>query len=512
MNDDDKKHPQNPTDSFDEHELDLNTSEDLEAIEDVTFADTVEPSEEESMAIFDEFDDTEDFEELAKAPETETEPVIPHFEDEITQEDLGYRPDNTATELLQEEPFSFKAKKDEPLETDEDLFTSDAFEDVDTDFPEGESSKLGDSQLFDYDPASMTTEEELESEEIYAQADSGGPNVPGEPPSGGKGKKGGSGKGLMKNRRVIRLVLLVILAGAIYAVLRIFMGSGATTMELTTTPVGTPPPLATGAAPAAPAETQNAPAPAPAPEQTPETQITSTEIAPPPSAEAPTPSEVNVPVPTPVQSIQSTTINAPAPATNGMNQTPQTTLTVSPPGPGSTVAPGNEQINHKLDNLEASIQAIDNRLDKLGPAVKSQSVSAGMKQPEVIHVDDEALREALVKLNGIDKKISHLSELQTQIQVLNKEVNELKSDVVQQSMIVGQNQAHINENMVIIEQRAPKMYVQAAIPGRAWLRSETGQLITVIPGDEVAGYGRVMSIDATTGTVVMSSRAVFREQ
>jgi hypothetical protein len=144
-----------------------------------------------------------------------------------------------------------------------------------------------------------------------------------------------------------------------------------------------------------------------------------------------------------------------------------------------------------------------------GAIPAGQGNAFGSGEPE----SQEILMKTLSKIEGIDKKMSYISDLETQVHILNKEVNALKNDVVQQSIIVGQNQAHINQNLIAtIDANAPKMIVQAAIPGRAWLRSESGQLITVIPGDEVAGYGRVVSIDATTGTVLMSSRAVFREQ
>lgn len=509
--DDDKKHPQGPTDIFDEHELDLNTPEDLEAIEDVTFA---EPSE-ESMSIFDEFDDTDDFEDLVATPEEA--PTMKKFEDEFTQEDLGYRPDNTATELL-DEPFDFKEEKfAQNIETDEDMFASDAFEDVNTDFPEGESSNLGDSQLFDYDPSSSASEEEFQTEEIYEDVTQGAGGSSGK---GGKGNKGGGGKGFHKNRRVIRLVILVALAGGVYAVLRVFTGSGEQTMEMAATPpVGTPPPMV---AEPAPVETPEMTAPTETITETldasgvaPETvEITSTEQV-----------DVNAPLAVPVvptTNVPTPVAGAAAPGApvaqttlSSVNQSPQTTLPVPTPGTVVTThsAPAtNNQINDKLDSLEASIHAIDHRLSNMSPG-EHRSTVVTMKGSQASQAHDATLEEALEKINGIDKKISHLSELQTQIQVLNKEVNDLKSDVVQQSLIVGQNQAQVNQNMsTLIDHRAPKMYVQAAIPGRAWLRSETGQLLTVIPGDEVAGYGRVVTIDATTGTVVMSSRAVFREQ
>ena len=50
-------------------------------------------------------------------------------------------------------------------------------------------------------------------------------------------------------------------------------------------------------------------------------------------------------------------------------------------------------------------------------------------------------------------------------------------------------------------------YIQAIIPGRAWIRTSNGQTITVAYGDELAGLGKVTKIDAENGVVITSSGA-----
>lgn len=531
--DDDKKLPQGLDDSFEEHELDLNTPEDLNAIEDVTFSDT----QTESMAIFDEFDDSNDFADFDKAPEVSagTSAADTAFENDFSLDTPAVPETLEDEELFQDMESSFEPTTNDSFATDEEMFSSDAFEDVNSegaDFPEGEASKnLGDSQLFDYDPSAETTTEDLEVEDLYA-------NAPGVAQLEGKSKKEGGGNlpGMMKNRRVVRVVVLVVLVGAVYGGLRFFMGGNSNTMtnvasapqtthpapitDMTPAPVAAAPENATPeTATAAPENTTPALGTPPAVSTT----TTTTEVAAAPEV-----------TPAPASGATSGTTTAMIPAapvtqTPAVSQGPQTTMQV--PAPGTTVttststttaAPANQdQIANKLNSLEASIHAIDDRLSHMSqggtegtPVKGSHAASPGNAfgtppPPE----SSEVLREALHKIDGIDKKMSYLAELENQVHILNKEVNALKSDVVQQSMIVGQNQAHINQNMAAnLDANIPKMIVQAAIPGRAWLRSESGQLLTVIPGDEVAGYGRVVSIDPTTGTVVMSSRAIFREQ
>ena len=47
--------------------------------------------------------------------------------------------------------------------------------------------------------------------------------------------------------------------------------------------------------------------------------------------------------------------------------------------------------------------------------------------------------------------------------------------------------------------------VQAIIPGRAWLRSDTGETLTVAEGDMVPSVGRVTKIDPYNGVVVLNT-------
>jgi hypothetical protein len=47
--------------------------------------------------------------------------------------------------------------------------------------------------------------------------------------------------------------------------------------------------------------------------------------------------------------------------------------------------------------------------------------------------------------------------------------------------------------------------VQAIIPGRAWLKSDSGETVTVAEGDSVRGLGRVTRIDPYDGVVEIST-------
>jgi hypothetical protein len=54
-------------------------------------------------------------------------------------------------------------------------------------------------------------------------------------------------------------------------------------------------------------------------------------------------------------------------------------------------------------------------------------------------------------------------------------------------------------------QASADYYVQAIIPGRAWLKNSQGQVITVGQGDAVPGYGTVTNINPQSGSVTTST-------
>jgi hypothetical protein len=55
-----------------------------------------------------------------------------------------------------------------------------------------------------------------------------------------------------------------------------------------------------------------------------------------------------------------------------------------------------------------------------------------------------------------------------------------------------------------------KIVVHALIPGRAWLRDQHNKIFSVVEGDEVPGYGKILTIDPRLGTVVTNSGQILR--
>ncbi len=580
-----------------ERELNVNSSDELEAMDDFTFAentgeDTASAPEDDAMAIFDEFMTADETATPTPTPAQELSlealelsadelfsdiPENMHVEPEGLLDDtnLGYNQDNTATEIL-EEQAEMQEQAAEPSyaapAADAGLFASDAFDDINSE------------QLFDYDPNEGA--DAGSSDDMFANIDTGAGDLTGDPdeafqtkspgimqklsstgtgilfgiigklpakvrdflpvkPSasapamaggGGAGGDGPSGSDAasFRRRRMLRMLSMILLVMLVYSLLRSCIG-GRTDVAMQDEVLD--------AGDTIPAVTQFQ-------EVTPDfTTISQLEDSSAGDADidvdtgfdiAPSIPKISLGdeddiTPELATEIEQFTFDLEAAAEQlaidletaqelqnlglmipgGVTQLPITL----PTDPEALYPGGVEQqgmVTQKLSDLEASLLMIDDRLDELNFQMRDERITrledmlGGTGSPEAQAI----LIQALQKMEDIDEKLSRLSDLQRGMRSLDTEMRAIKSDIEQQTTIVGEQQREINHSLATARMQQdtpPKIVVQATIPGRAWLRSETGELLTVIPGDDIPGYGRVISIDAATGTVVMSSRAVFRE-
>lgn len=451
--------------------------------------------------IFGDFKEPESFREVSPPPPTPSAPV----RNEPIMMESTYGQD-----------------RDSLMDEEDTTFSSDAFDDVNADFPDSERSlDLGDDQLFDYDAAPGSTEDTALDDDIFAapKGPSAKPHVQSsfakmiEETIGkitgaihSKDKAGAESAPLdqaAKTKRIVRTAALLILVVLVYSLLRfINPGTDSTVANNAATPdidkiakfdlnkaqpVQHEPSATTDVKISAPAESPAA-EPMTTATQAPQSASTQTTIQ---VATTTTPAPVVEPVPAPA-------VSAPMPIASAAELSAE----------------------QKVTELEAALSAMDKKLAALNS--QAQSTSSTNLALDSMNPNDasaaatkQILSQALQRIDELDKKLLMLAELQKEMKSLSNQLQTLKSDVVQQSMIVGQAQREINTGIQSFKLDNPepvRIMVQAAIPGRAWLRSETGELYTVIPGDEVPGYGKVVSIDAGTGTVIMSSRAVIREQ
>jgi intracellular multiplication protein IcmG len=118
------------------------------------------------------------------------------------------------------------------------------------------------------------------------------------------------------------------------------------------------------------------------------------------------------------------------------------------------------QLNNKLGEVNSSVSETADKLDKLN--------------------------------NSIQRLTEKLIEQQTEINALKKEkkIAQLKKKKA-------------------MEKPEAVYYVQALIPGRAWLQSTRGDIKTVAKGVELPGYGKVIEIYAKKGEITTTSGKVI---
>lgn len=144
----------------------------------------------------------------------------------------------------------------------------------------------------------------------------------------------------------------------------------------------------------------------------------------------------------------------------------------------------NSQVNQKLSDLEISQQNVRSEVN----SVNSQ-------------------------LGGINSNVNDLSE---KIASLNRMISVLANKVDQQSnqiaMLTERTKPKPPPVRAVVKKpiTIPIYYIQAVIPGRAWLIAPNGSTLTVREGTQITGYGVIKLIDPNQGRILTSSGRVIR--
>ncbi len=117
------------------------------------------------------------------------------------------------------------------------------------------------------------------------------------------------------------------------------------------------------------------------------------------------------------------------------------------------------------------------------------------------------------QMNYIQKLNEYSSQnklLQDQVQTLNARVANMENQLNQLVQVLSRQQG-VTSNVIaptpveVVEQPKVAFNVQAIIPGRAWLKSDNGETLTVAEGDVIKGLGRVTKIDPYDGLVEINT-------
>lgn len=132
-----------------------------------------------------------------------------------------------------------------------------------------------------------------------------------------------------------------------------------------------------------------------------------------------------------------------------------------------------------------------------------------------IELNQENLTSEVSTANGkIESINTNVEMLTAKITELNQAIATLSDKLEAQSHEVEKLSikplARPNKHIAKRVRQYLRYYVQAVIPGRAWLVGTNGSTLTVREGSTIAGYGLVKLIDPNQGRVITSSGQVIR--
>lgn len=203
---------------------------------------------------------------------------------------------------------------------------------------------------------------------------------------------------------------------------------------------------------------------------------------------------------------------APTPPTKPGATTPTPSpVPVSPPAVAESqhLKDMKEQLNETMDSLTRVNQQMENNLNQiknLDAYTREVSQTVTKLNTDISAMDNRVL--ALTKTaSSLSKEIGGT---QGEGGIIKNERAEraVKRAPMEELEISTAPRRRIESTSVLIEE--PEYVVHAVIPGRAWLKSSKGQIITVTEGDSLGNYGKILVIDAASGVVLTSSGITFR--
>ncbi len=159
--------------------------------------------------------------------------------------------------------------------------------------------------------------------------------------------------------------------------------------------------------------------------------------------------------------------------------------------PSTSIAPSvNRQVETQLSAVETNQQAMHTEVSAMSNQLAGMNNNVNTilaKMAELNRVIDTLQTQVSVQSHEIDRITHHAQQMKHARHVKNmKPMGKNSTDVVL------------------------KYYLQAVIPGRAWLIATNGATLTVREGTLIQGYGMVKLIDSSQGRVLTSSGQVIR--
>jgi len=151
---------------------------------------------------------------------------------------------------------------------------------------------------------------------------------------------------------------------------------------------------------------------------------------------------------------------------------------------------GTVQLQKDFDAMVSNTKQVNQRLLQAGQ--HSQQVLVDLQNKQ--EVNQAQLTTLTNRMNSLEE---HLGDIQDSIQGI---AAQIKANQVSQ-LLLDTYKAKLQDKQNRAIRRKKQYFVEAVIPGRAWLQAADGTDITVAVGDTIAGYGKVIMINPYNGVV-----------
>jgi len=194
---------------------------------------------------------------------------------------------------------------------------------------------------------------------------------------------------------------------------------------------------------------------------------------------------------------------------------PSTSVTESQPSAPVEPSPGaSAAVQSAPSSLANTAPVRTNYVEMNTAAQPAATVPANNPAAAVIN---QLQADYASKINEVDAKIQEVDTqdkaIHDQVQALDVRIAAMEAQINQlMQMLMHPTQGARNAPVPMASVAQPPVAepkvpysVQAIIPGRAWLRSDSGEAVTVAEGDTIKGLGRVTKIDPYDGVVEINT-------
>lgn len=195
------------------------------------------------------------------------------------------------------------------------------------------------------------------------------------------------------------------------------------------------------------------------------------------------------------------------------------------PSPFSSSAQNqkSEKPENRSQESEATQSAINGQLQQLNLVLDklNQQMETNLNQIKYLDSYTQEISKTMNKINESITAMDHrLLAVTNTTQNLSNEVGTVRNEVGQVKQVLGEDvldlpsgpgkMPNMDKTCAVPCPVEIEYVVHAAIPGRVWLKSIKGQIITLTEGEVLGNYGKVLVIDAVNGVVLTSSGTTFR--